>query len=78
MFYVTQTSGFDIHLFVLAALVITEMLRNFKVSGRSQLLLATGYMHAVLSCQSPSGDGTYHKTTKTSRHRRPNFMQMRI
>ncbi len=35
------------------------MYRNFKVFGRSQLLLATGHMHTVVHCQSPSGDGSY-------------------
>ncbi len=35
------------------------MYRNFKVFGRSQLLLATGHVHTVVHCQSPSGDGSY-------------------
>ncbi|HJW86065.1 MAG TPA: hypothetical protein VJ440_05480, partial [Candidatus Brocadiaceae bacterium] len=34
-------------------------IRNFKSFGRSQLLLATGHMHTVVHCQSPSGDGSY-------------------
>ncbi len=33
--------------------------RKFKVFGRSQLLLATGHVHTVVHCQSPSGDGSY-------------------
>jgi|GEM_PF-3646181 len=35
------------------------MFRNFKVFGRSQLLLATGRLYAVVHRQSPSGDGSY-------------------
>ena len=35
------------------------MFRNFNLFGRSQLLLATGRMYAVVHCQSPSGDGSY-------------------
>ena len=29
------------------------------ITGRSQLLLATGHKHTVVHCQSPSGDGSY-------------------
>ncbi len=37
-------------------------LRRLKTcSGRSQLLLATGHVHTVVHCQSPSGDGSYQK-----------------
>ena len=32
---------------------------EFQSFGRSQLLLATGHVHAVVHCQSPSGDGSY-------------------
>ena len=60
--------------FVVATLVASLMLRNFKIFGRSQLQLTTGYMHAVVSfvvrlqpndCPSPSGDGSYQLALQT-------------